>query len=117
SRLFLDGKKLVYAWNPHGARTMTTLVQLESGQPYPIRLEYFHHSWESTARLLWLPPNLTQEAVDAARKADVVIAVVGLTAQLEGEESDSSDPGFFATSRRKPCTPPARRTSSLPLWG
>src|SRR5207249_11092403 len=59
----------------------------------------FHHSWESTARLLWLPPNLTQEAVDAARKADVVIAVVGLTAQLEGEESDSSDPGFFGGDR------------------
>jgi len=62
-------------------------------------MEYFHHSWESTARLLWLPPNLTQEAVDAARKADVVIAVVGLTAQLEGEESDSSDPGFFGGDR------------------
>src|SRR5207253_7625307 len=79
SRLFLDGKKIVDDWNPHGARTMTTLVHLEAGHPYPIRLEYFHHSWESTARLLWLPPNLTQEAVDAARKADVVIAVVGLT--------------------------------------
>jgi len=99
SRLFLDGKKIVDDWNPHGARTMTTLVHLEAGHPYPIRLEYFHHSWESTARLLWLPPNLTQEAVDAARKADVVIAVVGLTAQLEGEESDSSDPGFFGGDR------------------
>jgi beta-glucosidase len=62
-------------------------------------MEYFHHSWESTARLLWLPPNLTQEAVAAARSADVVIAVVGLTSQLEGEESDSSDPGFFGGDR------------------
>jgi beta-glucosidase len=46
-----------------------------------------------------LPPNLSQEAVNAARKADVVIAVVGITPQFEGEESDSSDPGFFGGDR------------------
>ena len=99
SRLFLDSRKIVDDWNPHGARTMTTLVHLEAGHPYSIRMEYFHHSWESTARLLWLPPNLTGEAVDAARKADLVVAVVGLTAQLEGEESENSDPGFFGGDR------------------
>src|SRR5438874_11188376 len=99
SRIFLDEKKIVDDWAPHGERAMTTLVHLQAGHAYPLRMEYFHHSWESTARLLWLPPNLTQEAVDAARKADVVIAVVGLTAQHEGEESDSSDPGFFGGDR------------------
>ena len=99
SRLFLDGKKIVDDWNPHGAHVMTTLVHLQAGHAYPIRMEYFHHSWESTARLLWLPPNLTQEAVDAARKSDVVVAVVGLTAQLEGEESENSAPGFFGGDR------------------
>jgi beta-glucosidase len=99
SRLFLDGKKIIDDWNPHGERTMTTLVHLQAGRAYPIRMEYFHQSWESTARLLWLPPNLVQEAVAAARSADVVITVVGLTAQLEGEESESSDPGFFGGDR------------------
>ena len=78
---------------------MTTLVHLQAGHAYPIRMEYFHHGWESTARLLWLPPNLIQEAVAAARSADAVIAVVGLTAQLEGEESENSDPGFFGGDR------------------
>jgi len=78
---------------------MTTLVHLQAGRAYPLRMEYFHRSWESTARLLWVPPNLAQEAVNAARKADVVIAVVGITPQLEGEESDSSDPGFFGGDR------------------
>jgi len=99
SRIFLDGKKIADDWAPHGERTMTTLVHLQAGHAYPIRMEYFHYSWESTARLLWLAPNLIQEAVDAARKADVVIAVVGLTAQLEGEESENSDPGFFGGDR------------------
>ena len=99
SRLFLDGKKIVDDWAPHGERTMTTLVHLQAGHAYPIRMEYFHHGGESASRLLWLPPNLVQEAVDAARKADVVVAVVGLTAELEGEESENSEPGFFGGDR------------------
>jgi len=99
NRIYLDGKKILDDWGPHGTRTMTTLIHLQAGRAYPLRMEYFHHSWESTARLLWVPPNLAQEAVNAARKADVVIAVVGITPQLEGEESDSSDPGFFGGDR------------------
>lgn len=99
SRLFLDSRKIVDDWNPHGARTMTTLVHLDAGHRYAMRMEYFHYSWESTVRLLWLPPNLTEEAVDAARKADLVVAVVGLTGELEGEESENSDPGFFGGDR------------------
>src|SRR5205823_15014185 len=91
--------KFVDDSGPHGARTMTTLVHLQAGHAYPIRMEYRHTWWQATARLLWLPPNLSQEAVNAARKADVVIAVVGITPQFEGEESDSSDPGFFGGDR------------------
>ena len=98
-RVYLDEKKFMDDSQPHGTRTMTNLVHLQAGHAYPIRMEYFHTWWESTARLLWLPPNLSQDAVAAARKADVVIAVVGLTPQLEGEESDSSDPGFFGGDR------------------
>ena len=98
-RLYLDGKKILDDSAPHGTRTTTTLVHLQAGHSYPIRMEYFHTWWEATARLLWLAPNLSEEAVNAARKADVVIAVVGITAQFEGEESDSSDPGFFGGDR------------------
>ena len=98
-RIYLDGKKFVDDSAPHGTRTMTTLVHLQAGHAYPIRIEYFHGWWEATARLLWLLPNLTEDAVNAARKADVVIAVVGITAEFEGEESDSSDPGFFGGDR------------------
>lgn len=39
------------------------------------------------------------EAVEAARKADVVIAVVGLTSQLEGEEMPVNEPGFLGGDR------------------
>src|SRR5207249_11839710 len=59
----------IYTLSLHDALpiSMTTLVHLQAGHPYPIRIEYFHSWWEATARLLWLPPNLTQDAVNAAR--------------------------------------------------
>ena len=94
---------------PHGDRALTTLVHLQAGHAYPIKLEYFHRSYESSVHLLWLPPNLQQEAVDAARKSDVTIAVVGITAQLEGEESEASDPGFFGGDRTDITLPATQR--------
>ncbi len=100
-RLYLNDKILLDDWTPlgHGDRAMTTLVHLQAGHIYPLKLEYFHDSWESSIHLLWVPPNLQQEAVEAARKSDVVVAAVGINAQLEGEESESSDPGFFGGDR------------------
>ena len=98
-RLYLDNKLLLDDWAPHGERGITLSVHLQAGHTYPIKLEYYHHSWESAVRLLWLPPQLQEQAVAAARNADVVVAVVGITSQLEGEESDSSDPGFFGGDR------------------
>ncbi|MGB6451759.1 MAG: glycoside hydrolase family 3 C-terminal domain-containing protein [Steroidobacteraceae bacterium] len=38
-------------------------------------------------------------AIDAARNADVVIAVVGITSRLEGEEMRVDQPGFFGGDR------------------
>src|SRR6266567_8749261 len=98
-RLYLDGKLLVDDWSRHSERTMTALVHLQAGHAYPIRMEYFQSGWGSAARLLWVPPNLLDEAAAAARQADVVIAVVGIAPQLEGEESDASSPGFFGGDR------------------
>jgi beta-glucosidase len=98
-RLYLNDRLFIDDWAPHGERALTTLVHLEADKAYPIKLEYFHIAWESAVRLLWVPPNLQQEAVDAVRKSDLTIAVVGITAQLEGEESESSDPGFFGGDR------------------
>ena len=98
-RLFFDNKLLVDDWSSHSERTMTAPVHLQAGHAYAIRMEYFQRAWGSAARLLWLPPNLVSDAEQVARKADVVIAVVGITAQLEGEEGDASAPGFFGGDR------------------
>ncbi len=98
-RLYLDGKCLIDQWKRSGEGGLTSLVQLQRGHPYAIRVEYSHRRWETSAHLLWDAPDLVERAVAAAREADAVIAVVGLTARLEGEESGMFLPGFFAGDR------------------
>lgn len=98
-RLYLDGKCLIDEWEKAGEGGMTSLVHLEAGHPYPVRVEYVHRKWESAIDLLWEAPDFEEQAVAAAREADVVIAVVGLTARLEGEESGMVLPGFFGGDR------------------
>ncbi len=44
-------------------------------------------------------PDMASDAVAAAKRADVVIAIVGITPQLEGEEMKSSAPGFLGGDR------------------
>ncbi|MGA2811475.1 MAG: glycoside hydrolase family 3 C-terminal domain-containing protein, partial [Candidatus Acidiferrum sp.] len=98
-RLYLNGKLLVDDWSSHAERTMTANVHLEAGRSYPLRLEYFQKEWDSAVRLLWLASDALSDAEQLARRADLVVAVVGITPQLEGEESDASAPGFFGGDR------------------
>jgi hypothetical protein len=53
------------------------------------------------AQLIWARVDNTPspEAITAAGNADVVIAVVGITSQLEGEEMPASEPGFLGGDR------------------
>ena len=44
-------------------------------------------------------PDLQDRAVAAAREADVVVAVVGITSDLEGEENGVDQPGFKGGDR------------------
>ena len=53
------------------------------------------------AELIWAKCNSapSPEAIAAAKNADVVIAVVGITSQLEGEEMPVTEPGFLGGDR------------------
>jgi len=101
-RLYLDNKLVIDDWTLYGQRgerSFTVPVHLQAGHSYQIKFEYFRRFRESFARLLWLPPSLEDEALAAARRSDIIIAAVGISAELEGEERDNSDPGFFGGDR------------------
>jgi beta-glucosidase len=100
NRLFLDGKKLIDTSGPYPPPPSTTVIVLEKGRRYALKIESSGGSFSST-RLVWLPlpANAKARAVKAARQSDIVIAVVGITSDLEGEESGVSAPGFKGGDR------------------
>lgn len=57
-------------------------------QPHAIRIEYDHSSEDRFVDLEWQPPAqpLLDRAVQTASKADIIVAVVGLSPNVEGEE-------------------------------
>lgn len=101
-RLFLDGRMVVMANYPHGVETQTGKVQLEAGKPYDLVVEYQRTNQAAPhLRLMWGSINRTVDpaVVTAAQDADVVVAVVGITSELEGEEMRVNEPGFKGGDR------------------
>lgn len=104
-RVYLDGKLIAEDWTDHAPATVTGEVTLEAGKNYDIRMEYYESKIGAVARLAWQPPAVVKtgspyaEAVDAAKQADAVVMVLGLSARLEGEEMNVSEPGFLGGDR------------------
>ncbi len=78
-------------------------VHFADTTPQPIEITYTHEAplFGAGLALRWTPPAglLQREAAKAMQNADLVIAMVGLTAQLEGEEMPVKLPGFAGGDR------------------
>ncbi|MGB6134874.1 MAG: glycoside hydrolase family 3 C-terminal domain-containing protein [Acidobacteriaceae bacterium] len=103
-RLYLDGKLLVASANKATSERgggFEATVHFDDTRSHPIRLEYFHDGGSAGIDLTWQAPAsaLRDEAVRAARNADVVIACVGLSPNLEGEEMPVHLDGFQGGDR------------------
>jgi beta-glucosidase len=102
-RLYLDQKLLVDGWKQNErVASHTVSVDLEAGRAYEIRLEYFEDIRDAEVRLGWRRPGAKapfDEALEAARAADAVVFVGGLTGDVEGEEMKVSYPGFAGGDR------------------
>ena len=113
--IYLDGKQL----EPAAPPTPTTSKLPPSGRnygaiqhfaipfadtrPHDLRIDYVQTGRIPGAGLAfeWTPPQelLQDQAIEAAKKADVVVAFVGLTPRLEGEEMRVNAKGFSGGDR------------------
>jgi beta-glucosidase len=77
---------------------------------HAIRIEYSRVSNDRYVSLEWIPPAgaLLQDALQAAKSADVVVAFVGLSPDLEGEEMSVHVPGFNGGDRTNIDLPPSQ---------
>jgi len=100
--LLLDGKRVTSANYPHGLEALTGRVHLEAGKPYQMVVEYGRTSNAAPhLKLVWakIDRSISPAAVAAAKNADVVVAVVGITSELEGEEMQVNEAGFLGGDR------------------
>jgi beta-glucosidase len=98
-RLWLDGKLVIDDDIGHDPNPQLAKVELIKGRRYAVKIEY--RAGGRITKLVWLPVtgDPLVEAVSAAHKADVIVAVVGITSKLEGEEMRVDLPGFRGGDR------------------
>ncbi|AKC88215.1 glucan 1,4-alpha-glucosidase [Pseudoxanthomonas suwonensis] len=113
-RLSLDDKPLLERWeNADRLRADSASVELEGGRAYDLVLEYYENERDAAVRLAWDLPGAKspfEEALDAARGADAVVFVGGLTGDVEGEEMTVNYPGFAGGDRTDIRLPATQQT-------
>jgi beta-glucosidase len=112
-RLFVDGKLLVQSDSKRtGERgqVVDAPIHFDDTKAHDLRLEYLHGTGSAGIDLTWLAPAdaLRNEAVEAAKEADVVVAFVGLSPSLEGEEMPIKLEGFAGGDRTAITLPAAQ---------
>lgn len=102
-RVFLDGKQMLGQPVQAARRMQPFELDLSDGKAHDLRIEYWHGTklFDAGLSLNWMPPVEAEraEAVKIARQADVVVAFVGLSPNLEGEEMPVHVEGFDGGDR------------------
>lgn len=104
-RVYLDGKLMLDSTAAAASRRVAPVFHIHSdgAQPHKLRVEYAHDAplFGAGITLNWEPPAgvLLADAVKLARESDVVVAFVGLSPHLEGEEMPIHIAGFSGGDR------------------
>jgi len=101
-RIWINDVLVVDAWDVDWRPAIATgTAVLEAGRVYPMRVEAFQRQDSGDERLMWSLPGDrgAQQALAAARDADLVLFVAGLTHEVEGEEMRVEVPGFLGGDR------------------
>ncbi len=99
--LWVDGKLVQRDWAERDAPSLSTgKVTLAAGRAYPIKLIAAQRGNRGDQKLTWSTPGMNgDDAVAAARSADLVVFVGGLSARVEGEEMKVEAEGFAGGDR------------------
>jgi len=111
--MIFEGDTLLRNNNPHESNKIYRQVELVQGRSYRIQAQVFDYHGDASCTLHWEEPgqNLAWEALQAARWADHVVLVMGLTPRLEGEEMRGLElEGFNAGDRTSLDLPEVQRT-------
>lgn len=99
--LYLNGQRIVDNWGPHGVITKIDTVELEKGESYDIKIEYFENIGGASVVLGWTKLEEKKEdkeeaamnaAITAAKSADAAIVCVGVREYEGGDRKELTLP-------------------------
>jgi beta-glucosidase len=104
ARVELDGRTIAHGWvgSDEAPEARVGHVHLEQGKKVYLKVGYGQGSaGPLQAQLIWAKydPKPSPEAIESAKSADVVVLVLGITSELEGEEMPVSEEGFRGGDR------------------
>ncbi|MGE5602562.1 MAG: glycoside hydrolase family 3 C-terminal domain-containing protein, partial [Nitrososphaerales archaeon] len=103
--VWLDGQPVIRGDNPHHPMLSVYDVHLQAGRRYDLRIDYVSGIHQAHAQFLWATPGQAQvereTALACAADADLIIACMGLSPALEGEEMAVSTSGFDRGDRTR----------------
>jgi beta-glucosidase len=99
--LYLNNKLVTQRWSEKAGLGDVAEIKLEKGQILPVRVEFFENKEAARIKLKWSVVDAPEldAAVDAARRADAVILVMGISPRLENEEMCIKCDGFDSGDR------------------
>ena len=62
-RVWVNGKKIIDAWNDHAPRLDSGTINLVAGQKYDIKVDYYQRSGGSIAQLFWSAPGIDRQII------------------------------------------------------
>jgi beta-glucosidase len=101
--VMIDGKPLAMEYvDPEHTGAKAGHIHLDQAKKVTIRVRYeLNEKGPVEAQAFWAKydPNPSAESIAAAKNADVVVAVLGITGDLEGEEMPVHEDGFKGGDR------------------
>lgn len=96
-RVFVGGRAIIDDWPDH-VGTSVGSIDLVAGREYDIRVEYHESGGDAVMKMgIMFPRSADAEikkAVEAAKKSDVAVVVVGDSPELNAEQHDRADLGL-----------------------
>ncbi len=80
-------------------KTRLKTLHLDAGHSYAVKIECSQEGSAGLAKLVWHEPGDKKEYMEVAKQADLIVAVLGLAGELEGEEMPIEIEGFSGGDR------------------
>jgi beta-glucosidase len=96
---WLDDQLIGESWYSDTGKTRLKTMHLDAGRSYAVKIECSQEGSSGIAKLVWHEPGDKKDYIEAAKQADLIVTVLGLAGELEGEEMPIKTEGFSGGDR------------------